>query len=126
LVRQPQAGELLWKEATMTCLSHYKLACLLLVTLVGVATAAYAIEAISEDADDRGRTWRDGAAVYNGVCVYCHEQKLRGAGMSPAKIRFTVRHGHLAMPAFRSTEIDDAALEQLIQYLSSKKPVNQP
>ena len=106
----------------MTYASCYRRASLLLVTLVGIATAANAVEAVSEDAGERGRTWKDGAAVYNGTCVYCQEQKLREAGMSPAKIRFTVRHGHLAMPAFRSTEIDDAELEQLVEYLSQKEP----
>ena len=108
----------------MTYASYYRWASLLLVTLIGIATAANAIEAVSEDAGERGRTWKDGAAAYNGICVYCHEQKLREAGMSPAKIRFTVRHGHLAMPAFRSTEIDDVELEQLAEYLSKKEPAS--
>lgn len=106
----------------MRSLSHYRWASVLLVTLVGIATAANAIEVGSEDAGERGRTWKDGAAVYNGICVYCHEQRLRGAGMSPAKIRSTVRQGIRAMPAFRSTEIGDAELEQLIEYLSKKQP----
>jgi mono/diheme cytochrome c family protein len=92
------------------------------VALIGIATTANAIEAVPEDASERGRMWKDGAAVYNGICVYCHEQRLRGAGMSPAKIRFTVRQGHLAMPAFRSTEIDDAEVEQLIEYLKKEPP----
>jgi mono/diheme cytochrome c family protein len=60
--------------------------------------------------------------VYAGVCVYCHGQGLREAGVDPVKIRYTVRHGKGAMPAFRSTEIDDAALEKLVEYLSKKEP----
>src|SRR5687767_10636131 len=68
---------LFWKEATMTYASYYRWASLLLVTLIGIATAANAIEAVSEDAGERGRTWKDGATAYNGICVYCHEQKLR-------------------------------------------------
>ena len=34
-------------------------------------------------------------------------------------VRFVVRHGLLEMPPFRPTEIDDAELAQLVDYLAS-------
>lgn len=104
--------------------SNNTLAGLVLAALVGIGLAANGVQAALEDTGERGRVWKDGAAVYAGICVYCHEQKLREAGVDPAKIRFTVRHGKRAMPAFRSTEIDDAALEQLVEYLSKKEPAS--
>lgn len=95
---------------------------LILGALVGVGIWAGIASAMPQEGSDRGIVWKDGAEVYAGVCVYCHEQMLRGAGVDPAKIRYAVRHGKRAMPAFRSTEIDDASMEKLIEYLSKKEP----
>lgn len=97
---------------------------LVLAALMGLGIVVNGAQAAPQDASGHERTWKDGAAVYNGICVYCHEQRLQGVGLDPLIIRFTVRHGKRAMPAFRATEVDDAALEQLVEYLSKKEPAS--
>jgi len=71
-------------------------------------------------ADAKGN-WQDGREVYEKVCGYCHEKgigpKIKGYGRLPADIIKTVRSGKNAMPAFRQTEIDDAALAKVAEYI---------
>ncbi len=79
-----------------------------------------------------------GKAVFDRSCAACHARgpghpgtqrlaQLRGADravledrtdLEPAYIRVVVRHGLIEMPAWRPTEIDEAALAQLVQYLA--------
>lgn len=65
--------------------------------------------------------WKDGQEVYEKICAYCHEKgigpKIKGYGRLPADIMKTVRSGKNAMPAFRQTEIDDAALAKVAEYI---------
>jgi len=65
--------------------------------------------------------WKDGKEVYEKICAYCHEKgigpKIKGYGRLPADIMKTVRSGKNAMPAFRQTEIDDAALAKVAEYI---------
>jgi 4-cresol dehydrogenase (hydroxylating) cytochrome subunit len=67
--------------------------------------------------------WRDGNQVYEKVCSHCHEAGvgpvLRGRSLPPEYIQRVVRHGNRAMPAFRSTEIDDASLAAVARLVSS-------
>lgn len=69
-----------------------------------------------------GFAWTDGVEVYSKVCALCHETAvgpvLRGRGLDPLYIRLMVRNGSRAMPAFRASEIDDASLEKLSEYVS--------
>ena len=69
-----------------------------------------------------GFAWKDGAEVYVKICALCHETSvgptLRGRGLDPLYIRLMVRNGMRAMPAFRASEIDDASLEKLSEYVS--------
>ncbi len=66
--------------------------------------------------------WKDGPEIYAKVCALCHETSvgpaIRGRGHDPLYIRLIVRNGMRAMPAFRASEIDDASLEQLAEYIS--------
>jgi mono/diheme cytochrome c family protein len=70
---------------------------------------------------DVNGNWQDGKEVYEKVCAYCHEKgigpKIKGYGRLPADIIKTVRSGRNAMPAFRQTEIDDAALAKVAEYI---------
>ena len=70
---------------------------------------------------DANGNWQDGKEVYEKTCAYCHEQgigpKIKGYGRLPADIIKTVRSGRNAMPAFRRTEIDDAALAKVAEYI---------
>lgn len=83
-----------------------------------------------------------GKLVYDKWCGICHGRGERMAGtaslqakykdaipaaledrsdMTPEFVKFYVRNGVMIMPAFRKTEITDADLEVLTEYLSHKK-----
>jgi (+)-pinoresinol hydroxylase len=79
-----------------------------------------------------------GKAIFDHNCAACHAagpghpgtQRLaeaRGANravleqrtdLDPVYIRMVVRKGLIEMPPWRAVEIDDAALEQLVRYLT--------
>jgi mono/diheme cytochrome c family protein len=79
-----------------------------------------------------------GNAVFDRNCAVCHAPgrehpgtqrlaELRGAAravlekrtdLDPDYIRHVVRHGLVEMPPWRPTELDDASLTQLVQYLT--------
>jgi len=79
-----------------------------------------------------------GKALFDSHCAACHApgpghagtQRLaqaRGAAkaaleqrtdLTPEYIRSVVRNGLIEMPPWRLTEIDDAQLDQLVQYLT--------
>lgn len=67
--------------------------------------------------------WRDGAHVYEKVCRYCHEANvgpvLQGRSLPTEYIQRVVRHGNRAMPAFRPSEIDDAALADVARLINA-------
>lgn len=66
-----------------------------------------------------------GAQVYARTCAYCHDHgvgpAIKGRELDPAAVRMMVRHGAIAMPAFRPTEITDAELDALAKMLSESK-----
>jgi mono/diheme cytochrome c family protein len=65
----------------------------------------------------------DGARTYADACVFCHDTNtgptLRGRQLHPAYVRYVVRNGMAAMPAFRPSEVDDATLAALADYVAS-------
>jgi cytochrome c2 len=66
--------------------------------------------------------WKSGEQVYNKVCGHCHETGvgpvIKGRAFPPQAYGAFVRHGPLAMPSFRASEIDDQALQALGVYLA--------
>ncbi|KAB0265563.1 c-type cytochrome [Microvirga brassicacearum] len=66
--------------------------------------------------------WKSGEEVYVKVCGRCHEsgvgRVIKGRAFPPQAYGAFVRHGHLAMPSFRSSEIDDRALQALGEFLA--------
>lgn len=62
-----------------------------------------------------------GQAVFDRFCHQCHPGASAGLGpsviLSPTLIRFQVRNGLGAMPAFDETEISDEDLEAIVAYL---------
>ncbi|MGE5548558.1 MAG: c-type cytochrome [Solirubrobacterales bacterium] len=65
--------------------------------------------------------WKDGQHVYSKVCSNCHESGvgpvIKGRDLDVAYYKHVVRNGFRAMPAFRPTEIDDVALDQVAEML---------
>ena len=66
-------------------------------------------------AQERDRT-------YAKVCGFCHDKgvgpAILGRELPVAYIENVVRHGFRAMPSFRSTEIDNAALARVARWVS--------
>jgi len=69
-----------------------------------------------------GFAWKDGAEIYAKICAYCHETQvgpsIRNRELPINYIRTIVRNGNRAMPAFRSSEIDDESLTKLSDFIS--------
>ena len=70
--------------------------------------------------------WRDGMHVYEKVCSYCHDIGVGPVLKSTEKpveyIQYIVRNGFRAMPAFRASEINDAELKLLADFIKSAPP----
>jgi mono/diheme cytochrome c family protein len=82
-----------------------------------------------------------GKLLFDRWCAECHApghghpgtqqlERTRGAKLASLEsrkdlnavlIRYVVRNGQNAMPAYRPSEIDDAGIEQLAKYLSAKR-----
>ncbi|HRO55419.1 MAG TPA: cytochrome c [Nitrosomonas europaea] len=71
-----------------------------------------------------GFAWKDGAEIYAKICAYCHEAnvgpQIRNRELPAIYIRTIVRNGSRAMPAFRSSEIDDESLAKVADFISQK------
>lgn len=67
--------------------------------------------------------WQSGDQVYAKVCGHCHEAgvgpTIKGRNLPPSYITAIVRHGFRAMPAFRTSFIDDQALQSVAEYVST-------
>ena len=67
-------------------------------------------------------TPRDAEQVYDTVCGYCHGKNvgpiILGKQLPAEYIRSMVRSGPNGMPAFRPTEISDAELVALAEWIS--------
>ncbi len=70
--------------------------------------------------------WRDGRQVYVKICHYCHDTNIgpviKGTDKPVEYIRYIVRNGLRAMPAFRGAEIDENALKLLADYVKFSAP----
>jgi 4-cresol dehydrogenase (hydroxylating) cytochrome subunit len=94
--------------------------CLYRIRLLAVAAALVA--AGHANADSTGK-WQNSQEVYNKVCGYCHEANvgpvITGRNLMPEYIQAIVRNGNRAMPAFRESEINDAALAGVVKLVST-------
>lgn len=111
------------------------------VLLAGVAALLFATLAQAMEPAPAGT----GKQVFDRWCAGCHgrlndhQKMLAGtyvlgqrygatkpaaledrSDLAPEYLRYIVRHGLNVMPASRKTEISDAQLEQLVQYLTVK------
>ncbi|HLZ32704.1 MAG TPA: cytochrome c [Nitrospira sp.] len=96
----------------------------ILTALAVIGSMGGAAGAALKETPEAGFVWKDGAEVYAKVCALCHEAKVGPTilrrGLDPNYIRFIVRHGNRAMPAFRAAEIDDESLAKVAEYVSKK------
>lgn len=77
--------------------------------------------------------WGSGENLYNKLCGYCHKPEvgvgpvLEGRGLPEVYIKFIVRNGFNAMPAFPASYIDDESIALVVEYLSTlPAPAAQP
>ena len=73
--------------------------------------------------------WDSGEALYNKVCGHCHSPEvgvgtaIQGRALPVEYIKFIVRNGFNAMPAFPASFIDDESLAKVTEYIASLPPV---
>ena len=93
-----------------------------LLLAAGIATSAQAATPAAGETASDGK----GRRFYESVCALCHEADigpvLLGRSLPPEYFTSVVRSGLNAMPAFRVTDIDDATLQAVAEYLSASKP----
>ncbi len=91
-----------------------------------LASAVALLVAGSASADSTGK-WQNSQEIYDKVCAHCHEHNvgpvITGRNLMPDYIKSVVRNGNRAMPAFRETEINEAALAGVIKLVSSSTAV---
>ncbi|OGT70407.1 MAG: hypothetical protein A3I78_06665 [Gammaproteobacteria bacterium RIFCSPLOWO2_02_FULL_56_15] len=69
--------------------------------------------------------WQDSPAIWSATCGYCHAQVvvgpvLFGRGLAPDFISLWVRSGQGKMPAFPASEISDAELQSLTDWINQQ------
>lgn len=77
--------------------------------------------------------WGSGKNLYDKVCAHCHAPEvgvgtvIAGRGLPEAYIKYIVRNGRNAMPAFPASFVDDESIAQVTEYLSTlPSPAAQP
>lgn len=92
------------------------------------APAAMAQEAVTERLDDRSN-FKSGEDLWNKVCARCHlvEGKASEQSVGPDlsvneydadTLKYFIRNGHLAMPAFPESAMSDASVAELADYFA--------
>lgn len=71
--------------------------------------------------------WKSGEEVWDKTCHYCHDAAhvgpdLRGRGLPAPAIAFIVRNGVGAMPSFPESQLNDAELKTLSEWVSKLQP----
>lgn len=92
----------------------------------------FTLLAASTHAQD-GSQWGSGKNLYDKICGHCHDPEvgvgpvIGGRGLPEAYIKFIVRNGFNAMPAFPASYIDDESIARVTEYLSTlPAPAIQP
>lgn len=77
--------------------------------------------------------WGSGKNLYDKVCGHCHAPEvgvgtvIAGRGLPESYVKYIVRNGFNAMPAFPASFIDDKSIAQVTEYLSTlQAPAAQP
>jgi mono/diheme cytochrome c family protein len=87
-----------------------------------MAGSAFAAQKLGQPLGDRAPE-----VTYAKTCGYCHGRNvgpvILGRALAPTTIKTLVRHGRNGMPAFRPTEVTEAELTALAEWISKSKPV---
>jgi mono/diheme cytochrome c family protein len=66
------------------------------------------------------------AEIWAGACAYCHDAGVAppifGLKLPRAALATVVRNGSNGMPAFHPSEISDAQLQQLADWIARQRP----
>jgi 4-cresol dehydrogenase (hydroxylating) cytochrome subunit len=93
--------------------------------LLGMAAAALTGPLATPAAASPNGNWATPQEAYDKVCSRCHLSgvgpELRGRALPVDYIKLIVRNGHLAMPAFPHSSINDATLEGVARLVSAQK-----
>jgi mono/diheme cytochrome c family protein len=92
-----------------------------LARAMGVVFCSLVLGSAQAASDDGNQ--RSGDKLYAQVCSLCHATGvgpvLLGRSLPPPLALYVVRNGRNGMPAFRSTEITDAELNAVAQYIAT-------
>lgn len=87
---------------------------------------------VQAQAAEQAPQWRNGKEVYDKVCGQCHKPSvgvgtgLEGRELPVDYLKFIVRNGLNAMPAFPESHVDDLSLAEVSKYLASLPPPRPP
>ncbi|MCK9540125.1 c-type cytochrome [Dokdonella sp.] len=100
--------------------------------LLVASALPFVLLAASAQAKDASQ-WGSGKNLYDKVCGQCHAPEvgvgtaLAGRNLPEAYVKFVVRNGLNAMPAFPASFIDDESIAQVTRYLATlPAPASQP
>jgi mono/diheme cytochrome c family protein len=102
------------------------------LAMLAVAIAAGAVcgSSIAADPGETRQAWAGSEQIWRSTCGYCHglgAPELRGAGLPPSLIVQFARRGAPGMPPFHESEIADADLKRLAEWISAQpKPRRRP
>jgi mono/diheme cytochrome c family protein len=89
-------------------------------------TAALLVLVSSTAAAQSAGQWQGPAHLWRALCSYCHgagvAQQLLGAKLPAAVIVEFTRKGLQQMPGFAPTQINDAELAALAEWISKSEP----
>jgi mono/diheme cytochrome c family protein len=93
------------------------------VTIAACAATAMLLGVPGSARAQSAGQWQNPDHLYSKICANCHDTGVAptivGRDFKADHYVTTVRHGSKAMPAFRITEIDDAALLALAEQLAA-------
>lgn len=101
----------------------YKLSGKAVKWMLATSVLPFALLTAPAQAQDDSQ-WGNGKNLYDKVCGHCHAPEvgvgtvIAGRGLPVEYIRFIVRNGLNAMPAFPASYIDDESIAQVAEYLS--------
>lgn len=96
-------------------------------SLNGILRVLLLTGALLAGANASAGQWQDGGQVYEKICRHCHEAgvgpTIKGRQLPTQYIEHVVRFGNRAMPSFRPSEIDAAALSDVARLISDSAAV---